>query len=96
MDLRFFVMRSPCHVGGGRGAVMHSTTRVNGFLGMQSQDIYTAAQKHCGMNGGGRYPHILRRCGVQKPSKRVWSAHTQKNMDKIEFLYVSCAATEIC
>jgi hypothetical protein len=46
---------------------------------MQSEDIYTAAQKHCGMADGGRYPHILRSRGVKKPSKRVWSAwHTRK------------------
>ena len=43
MDLRFFVLRSPCHVGGGREAGMHSNTRVNGFLGMQSEDIHTGA-----------------------------------------------------
>jgi len=43
MDLRFFVLRSPCHVGGGREAGMHSTTRVNGFLGIQSEDIHTGA-----------------------------------------------------
>jgi hypothetical protein len=63
-DLRLFVLRSPCHVGGVRGAGMHSTTRVNGFVDMQSEDIYTAAQKHCGMTCGGRYPHILRSRGV--------------------------------
>jgi hypothetical protein len=45
---------------------------------------------------GGRYPHIWRRRGVYKPSKRVWSAHTQKNMDKIEFLDVINSTTEIC
>jgi hypothetical protein len=39
----FFVLCSPCHVGGGREAGMHSTTRVNGFLGMQSEDIHTGA-----------------------------------------------------
>jgi hypothetical protein len=43
MDVRFFVLRSPCHVGGGREAGMHSNTRVNGFLGMQSEDIHTGA-----------------------------------------------------
>jgi hypothetical protein len=43
MDLRFFVLRSPCHVGGGHEAGMHSNTRVNGFLGMQSEDIHTGA-----------------------------------------------------
>jgi hypothetical protein len=43
MDLRFFVLRSPCHVGGGREAGMHSNTRVNGFLGTQSEDIHTGA-----------------------------------------------------
>ena len=43
MDLRFFVLCSPCHVGGGREAGMHSTTRVNGFLGIQSEDIHTGA-----------------------------------------------------
>jgi hypothetical protein len=69
--------------------------RVNGIVGTQSQDIYTAAQKHCGMAVGGRYPHILRQCGVLNSGKRVWSTHA-KNMDKIGFLYVSCAATEIC
>jgi hypothetical protein len=43
MDLRFCVLRSPCHVGGGREAGMHSNMRVNGFLGMQSEDIHTGA-----------------------------------------------------
>ena len=43
MDLRFFVLCSPCYVGGGREAGMHSTTRVNGFLGIQSEDIHTGA-----------------------------------------------------
>jgi hypothetical protein len=66
-------------VGGGRGAGIHSTTRVNGFLEIQSEGIYTAAQKYCGMAGGGRYPHILRSRGVYKPSKRVWS--TRKKYD---------------
>jgi hypothetical protein len=28
---------------GGREAGMHSNTRVNGFLGMQSEDIHTGA-----------------------------------------------------
>jgi hypothetical protein len=39
----FFVLRSPCHVGGRHEAGMHSNTRVNGFLGMQSEDIHTGA-----------------------------------------------------
>jgi hypothetical protein len=43
MDLRFFVLRSPCHVGGGREAGMHSNTRVNGFIDIQSEDIHTGA-----------------------------------------------------
>ena len=38
-----FVLCSPCHVGGGREAGMHSTTRVNGFLGIQREDIHTGA-----------------------------------------------------
>ena len=67
--LRFFVLRNPCHVGGGRGAGIQSITRVNGFLDMQSQGTYTAAQKHCDMTGGGRYPHTLRRCGAKKRTK---------------------------
>jgi hypothetical protein len=48
------------------------------------------------MTGGGHYPHIWRCRGVYKPSKRVWSAHRQKNMDKIEFLDVMNSATKIC
>jgi hypothetical protein len=69
---------------------MHSTTRVNGFLGMQSQDIYTAAQKHCGMAGGWWWALPAQLAAlrlIEAQQAYVERTHAQKNG------CVSCAET---
>jgi hypothetical protein len=92
----FRVLRSPCHVGGGRGAGMHSITRVSRFLGMQSQDNLHNRPKALQHDWWWALPaHLAALRCIEAQQARVNRTHAQ-NMDKIEFLYVSCAATEIC
>jgi hypothetical protein len=59
----------------GRGAGIHSTTRVNGFLDMQSEDIHTADQK----------PKALRCAGwwlVLVAGATRWSWHTASSLSR--------------